>query len=163
LAWFGENGAGKTTLIKHALGLLKAQSGSVRAFGLDPVADPVGVLSRIGYLSDQRDLPLWLRVDELLRYTRAFNGHYPVGWFTIYWAAAMVTFQALLWCLADYPKTFVVVLILVMTQNALNIFYLWATILLAIGLSKVSRVSFKEAGFWVFGHWLALRLSLNLF
>ncbi len=42
----GENGAGKTTLIKHILGLLRAQSGSVRVFGLDPVADPVGVLSR---------------------------------------------------------------------------------------------------------------------
>jgi ABC-type branched-subunit amino acid transport system ATPase component len=44
----GANGAGKTTLIKHVLGLLRAESGSVRVFGLDPVADPVGVLSRIG-------------------------------------------------------------------------------------------------------------------
>ena len=68
----GENGAGKTTLIKHLLGLLKAQSGSVRVFGLDPVTHPVEVLGRIGYLSEQRDLPLWMRVDELLRYTRAF-------------------------------------------------------------------------------------------
>jgi ABC-2 type transport system ATP-binding protein len=68
----GENGAGKTTLIKHILGLLKAQSGSVRVFGLDPVLDPVGALIRIGYLSEQRDLPLWMRVDELLRYTQAF-------------------------------------------------------------------------------------------
>ena len=68
----GENGAGKTTLIKHILGLLKAQSGSIRVFGLDPVADPVGVLGRVGYLSEQRDLPLWMRVDELLRYTQAF-------------------------------------------------------------------------------------------
>src|SRR6266542_4618656 len=68
----GENGAGKTTLIKHVLGLLKAQSGSVRVFGLNPVTDPVGVLGRIGYLSEQRDLPLWMPVDELLRYTRAF-------------------------------------------------------------------------------------------
>src|SRR6266540_2197119 len=68
----GENGAGKTTLIKHVLGLLKAQSGSVRVFGLNPVTDPVGVLGRIGYLSEQRDLPIWMRVDELLRYTRAF-------------------------------------------------------------------------------------------
>ncbi len=68
----GENGAGKTTLIKHILGLLRAQSGSVRVFGLDPVADPVGVLSRIGYLSEERDLPGWMRVDELMRYSRAF-------------------------------------------------------------------------------------------
>jgi ABC-2 type transport system ATP-binding protein len=68
----GENGAGKTTLIKHILGLLKVEQGSVRAFGRDPVQDPPGVLSRIGYLSEARDLPGWMRVDELLRYTQAF-------------------------------------------------------------------------------------------
>jgi ABC-2 type transport system ATP-binding protein len=68
----GENGAGKTTLIKHVLGFLKAETGSVRVFGLDPVAAAVEVLARVGYLSEQRDLPGWMRVDELLRYTRAF-------------------------------------------------------------------------------------------
>jgi ABC-2 type transport system ATP-binding protein len=68
----GANGAGKTTLIKHILGLLRAEGGSVRVFGLDPVADPVGVLSRIGYLSEENDLPGWMRVDELIRYSRAF-------------------------------------------------------------------------------------------
>src|SRR3982075_1409790 len=68
----GENGAGKTTLIKHILGLLRAEAGTVRVFGLDPVADPVAVLGRIGYLSDQPDLPGWMRVDELLRYSQAF-------------------------------------------------------------------------------------------
>src|SRR3954465_8700904 len=68
----GANGAGKTTLIKHILGSLRAESGSVRVFGLDPVADPVGVLSRIGYLSEENDLPGWMRVEELIRYQRAF-------------------------------------------------------------------------------------------
>lgn len=68
----GANGAGKTTLIRHILGLLRPQQGSVRVFGRDPVADPVGVLSRIGYLSEENDLPDWMRVDELMRYTRAF-------------------------------------------------------------------------------------------
>lgn len=68
----GENGAGKTTLIKHILGLLRAESGTVRVFGMDPVADPVAVLGRIGYLSEQPDLPGWMRVDEFLRYMRAF-------------------------------------------------------------------------------------------
>jgi len=68
----GANGAGKTTLIKHILGLLRAESGSVRVFGLDPVANPVAVLSRIGYLSEENDLPGWMRVDEVVCYSRAF-------------------------------------------------------------------------------------------
>jgi ABC-2 type transport system ATP-binding protein len=68
----GANGAGKTTLIRHVLGLLKAQAGSVRVFGRAPVADPAGVLARIGYLSEENDLPAWMRVAELLRYSRAF-------------------------------------------------------------------------------------------
>lgn len=68
----GANGAGKTTLIRHVLGLLKAQSGSVRIFNRDPVKYPVEVLSRIGYLSEEGDLPGWMRIDELMRYMRAF-------------------------------------------------------------------------------------------
>ncbi|MDX1926059.1 MAG: ABC transporter ATP-binding protein [Pirellulaceae bacterium] len=72
----GGNGAGKTTLLRHILGMLKAQSGSVRVFGLDPVENPVGVLGRIGYLSEDRNLPNWMRVRDLMRYTQAF---YP-GW-----------------------------------------------------------------------------------
>lgn len=68
----GENGAGKTTLIRHLLGLQRARVGSVRTFGLDPASQPVGVLSRIGYLSEERDLPDWMRLGELMSYTRAF-------------------------------------------------------------------------------------------
>ncbi|MGV3618711.1 MAG: ABC transporter ATP-binding protein [Fimbriimonas sp.] len=68
----GQNGAGKTTLVKHLLGLLKAQEGTVRVFGRDPVADPEGVLGRIGYLSEEGDLPLWMRIDELMRYSASF-------------------------------------------------------------------------------------------
>ena len=56
----------------NILGMLKAQSGSVGVFGLDPVENPVGVLGRIGYLSEDRDLPNWMRVHELIRYTQAF-------------------------------------------------------------------------------------------
>jgi ABC-2 type transport system ATP-binding protein len=68
----GENGAGKTTIIRHLLGLYKAAAGQVRVFGLDPAIYPAPVLGRIGYLSEDRDLPDWMRVGELMRYTRAF-------------------------------------------------------------------------------------------
>ena len=84
----GENGAGKTTLIKHILGLLKAEDGMVKVFGLNPVTDPVGVLGRIGYLSEQPDLPGWMRVEELIRYLKAF---YP-KWDAQYAAAMLKQF-----------------------------------------------------------------------
>jgi len=69
----GANGAGKTTLLKHLLGLLRATTGSVRVFGLDPVRDPAGVLGRVGYLSEEHELPEWMRIRELMDYTRAFH------------------------------------------------------------------------------------------
>ncbi len=68
----GANGAGKTTLIRHLMGLLRPEQGSVRVLGGDPVTDPVGVLSRVGYLSEENDLPPWMTVDELLRFSRSF-------------------------------------------------------------------------------------------
>jgi ABC-2 type transport system ATP-binding protein len=89
LGLVGENGAGKTTLIKHLLGSLKAQTGNVRVFGLDPVLDPVGVLGRVGYLSERRDLPGWMRVSEFIRYSQAF---YP-GWNEAYAAQLLEQFQ----------------------------------------------------------------------
>jgi ABC-2 type transport system ATP-binding protein len=68
----GENGAGKTTLLKHVLGLFKARTGTVRVFGKDPVEDPEAVLGEIGYLSEVRDLPDWMKIGELMSYTKAF-------------------------------------------------------------------------------------------
>lgn len=68
----GENGAGKSTMIKHILGSLKAKSGSVRVFGEDPVEEAESVLGRIGYLSEDREMPTWMRVHEVMRYTQAF-------------------------------------------------------------------------------------------
>ncbi|MBW3670269.1 MAG: ABC transporter ATP-binding protein, partial [Acidobacteria bacterium] len=74
----------------HLLGLLRTEEGSVRVFGRDPVADPVGVLSRIGYLSEENDLPGWMRVGELMRYSRAFHP----GWDDAY-AGELCTMFAL--------------------------------------------------------------------
>ena len=78
----GANGAGKTTLIKHLLGSLRAKQGSVRVFGLDPVKNPVEVLRRIGYLSEDRDLPEWMRIDELMRLTAAYHPNWDADYGT---------------------------------------------------------------------------------
>jgi ABC-2 type transport system ATP-binding protein len=85
----GANGAGKTTLMKHLLGLLRAKQGCVRVFGMDPVQHPVQVLARIGYLSEDRELPEWMRIDELLAYTAAY---YP-GWDRNYAKELLDTFS----------------------------------------------------------------------
>jgi ABC-2 type transport system ATP-binding protein len=69
----GANGAGKTTLLKHLLGLLRPQAGSVRVFGFDPVRHPVEVLKRVGYLSEHREMPEWMRIAELMRYLQAYH------------------------------------------------------------------------------------------
>ena len=75
----GENGAGKTTLLKHVLGLLKPSDGTVRVLGLDPVTQPAEVLQQIGFLSEDRDLPLWMRIDQLMDYTRGFFPEWDVS------------------------------------------------------------------------------------
>ena len=68
----GENGGGEDD---PQFATCSASSGprwGACAFGLDPVSEPVGVLGRIGYVSEERDLPGWMRLGELMSYTRAF-------------------------------------------------------------------------------------------
>ncbi len=44
--------------------------------------------------------------------------------------------------------------------DTLNLFHLWSTTVLAIGLSRLCNVTFKEAAFWVFGYWMGARIVL---
>lgn len=67
----GLNGAGKTTLIRHLIGSLKAQRGRVSVLGEDPVQHPERVLNKIGYLTEEDSLPKWMRVGEMIDFTRA--------------------------------------------------------------------------------------------
>jgi ABC-2 type transport system ATP-binding protein len=62
----GKNGAGKTTLLRIAMGMLEAQQGSARLFGLDPRREPLEVKRRVGFVSEDQILPPFLRVDQIL-------------------------------------------------------------------------------------------------
>jgi len=62
----GRNGAGKTTLIRIAMGMLEAQSGQVRLFGLDPRREPLEVKQRVGYVAEDQVLPPFMRVKDVI-------------------------------------------------------------------------------------------------
>ena len=42
--------------------------------------------------------------------------------------------------------------------DALDLFRIWTSVVLAIGLSKLTGVSLKECAFWVFAYWLLGRI-----
>jgi ABC-2 type transport system ATP-binding protein len=54
----GANGAGKTTLFRLLLGLARPTEGRIEVAGVDAVADPIGVRSRLGYMPEHECLPL---------------------------------------------------------------------------------------------------------
>src|SRR5215469_14551108 len=67
----GRNGAGKSTLLRVAMGILRAQSGDVRVFGMDPVADGIAVKRRTGYVAEDHPVPARATVRSLLDFHRA--------------------------------------------------------------------------------------------
>ena len=67
----GPNGSGKTTLIRLIVGLLAADSGSVRTLGR--AMPDVGVLQRIGYMTQAAALYPDLSVEENVKFFAAVN------------------------------------------------------------------------------------------
>lgn len=55
VAVLGPNGSGKTTMLFHLLGLLRAEEGSVRVFGLDPAKEWRSIRKRIGVVLQNVD------------------------------------------------------------------------------------------------------------
>jgi ABC-2 type transport system ATP-binding protein len=71
----GRNGAGKTTLIQLVMGMLAPREGSVRVFGADPCRSALAVKRRIGYVSEDQELPEFLKVREVIAmYRHLFEG-----------------------------------------------------------------------------------------
>jgi ABC-2 type transport system ATP-binding protein len=75
-ALMGPNGAGKTTTIKMLMNLIQSTGGTARVLGTDSRRLGVEQWQRIGYVSENQELPEWMTPAELLAYYRPF---YP-GW-----------------------------------------------------------------------------------
>ena len=71
-ALVGPNGAGKTTTIKSLMSLLRPSSGRASVLGIDSRHAGPASLQRIGYVSENQELPLWMTASDLLAYCAPF-------------------------------------------------------------------------------------------
>jgi ABC-2 type transport system ATP-binding protein len=71
-ALVGPNGVGKTTLIKVLMNIFGPSSGIAEVQGLDSRRIRGKAFQRIGYVSENQEMPDWMTVGDLLRYYRSF-------------------------------------------------------------------------------------------
>jgi ABC-2 type transport system ATP-binding protein len=71
-ALVGPNGAGKTTAIKILMNILAPTSGRAEIMGTDSTRIAGSALASFGYVSENQDLPEWMRVDAFFAYLRPF-------------------------------------------------------------------------------------------
>src|SRR5437016_7462861 len=71
-ALVGPNGAGKTTAIKVLMNIFPATSGHAEVLGSDSARLAGRAFTSIGYVSENQELPGWMRVDQFLAYLRPF-------------------------------------------------------------------------------------------
>ena len=69
-ALIGPNGAGKTTTIKLLMNLLRPSGGAASVLGTESRRLGVDDFRRIGYVSENQQLPEWMTPAELLDYCR---------------------------------------------------------------------------------------------
>jgi len=70
----GSDGAGKTTAIRLMCGLLRADAGSIRVLGHDPVRQHRALTERVGYLSQRFSLYGDLTIDENISFFAEIHG-----------------------------------------------------------------------------------------
>jgi ABC-2 type transport system ATP-binding protein len=77
-ALMGANGAGKTTLIKLMMNILRPTAGDAMLLGMNSAKLEGAALNRIGYVSENQDLPDSMTVQSMLDYLRAFYPRWDV-------------------------------------------------------------------------------------
>jgi len=71
-ALVGQNGAGKTTAIKILMNLISASEGTAEVLGTDSRNICGKSYAQIGYVSENQEIPEWMKVGALLEYLRDF-------------------------------------------------------------------------------------------
>jgi len=71
-ALVGTNGAGKTTTIKMLMNILKPTSGHATVLGTDSRRLGPHDFARIGYVSENQEMPDWMTVGYFLEYLKPF-------------------------------------------------------------------------------------------
>jgi ABC-2 type transport system ATP-binding protein len=70
----GPDGAGKTTTIRMICGLLRADAGSIRVLGMDPIRQHRALTAMVGYLSQRFSLYADLSVNENIAFFAEIHG-----------------------------------------------------------------------------------------
>jgi len=71
-ALVGANGAGKTTLIKVLMNIFRPSTGTAQVLGIDSRKVAGKAFQNIGYVSENQEMPSWMKVGEMLAYYRSF-------------------------------------------------------------------------------------------
>jgi ABC-2 type transport system ATP-binding protein len=71
-ALVGPNGAGKTTAVKILMNILRPTSGGAQVLDIDSRRVAGEAFTAIGYVSENQELPAWMRVGAFLDYLRSF-------------------------------------------------------------------------------------------
>ncbi|HEY3841104.1 MAG TPA: ABC transporter ATP-binding protein, partial [Bryobacteraceae bacterium] len=68
----GPNGAGKTTALKTLMNILKPDAGRAEVLGVDSRNIGPREFARIGYVSENQELPDWMTVEYFMAYLQPF-------------------------------------------------------------------------------------------
>lgn len=71
-ALIGPNGAGKTTLIKTLVNILRPTSGASSILGINSSRLSPKEFAKIGYVSENQEMPEWMTVSYFLNYLKPF-------------------------------------------------------------------------------------------